>query len=165
MPGPTNLKKRATDLLYLLCNEKDLSKGAAYLDANMIQYRDDRLPVVGAEQFLETWGKAIQAMPDFQIEVKDVIQEGNKVWAYCKISGLPGGVEKNSVDMSIWNEDGSSSKQEMYKGSLSERSDPPEDDNERLFRRPLSKYSPRRLLYHQQSIASRPHTRLKHVKV
>jgi hypothetical protein len=45
-------------------------------------------------------------MPDFKIEVMNAIQEGNKVWLYSRISGLPGGVVKDSVDMTLWSDEG-----------------------------------------------------------
>jgi hypothetical protein len=50
-------------------------------------------------------GQAIQFMPNFKIEVKDAVTEGNKVWLFSKVTGLPGGVFKDSVDMSVWDEE------------------------------------------------------------
>jgi hypothetical protein len=38
--------------------------------------------------------------------VKDAVKEGNKVWLFSKITGLPGGVFKDSVDRSVWDEEG-----------------------------------------------------------
>ncbi len=45
-------------------------------------------------------------MPECKIEVKDAIWQANKVWLYSRIGGLPGGVMKNSVDMTMWSDEG-----------------------------------------------------------
>lgn len=35
-----------------------------------------------------------------------MVQGGNKLWVLGRISGLPGGVVKDSVVMTVWNEKG-----------------------------------------------------------
>ena len=49
---------------------------------------------------------ATEIAPDFHITVRDAVAEGNKVWIFVRIEGLPGGVVKDGVDMTVWSEDG-----------------------------------------------------------
>ena len=105
MPSPRDLKAHAVEFLDR-CKEKNLSKGATYLHKSMTAYHDDNPPVKGAGQFIAGWTKAIQFIPNFKIEVKDAVKDGNKVWLFSKITGLPGGVFKDSVDRSVWGEEG-----------------------------------------------------------
>jgi hypothetical protein len=79
MSAPVDLKARAIEFLDIWCNEKDLSKGIAFLDPSMTAQHDDGPSVKGAEQFMVGWIKAMQFMPDFKIEVMNAIQEDNKV--------------------------------------------------------------------------------------
>ncbi len=44
--------------------------------------------------------------PGFAVEVRDAVCEGNKVWLYVRISGLPGGVVKDGIDMTVWSDEG-----------------------------------------------------------
>jgi len=39
-----------------------------------------------------------------KMEIKEAIQEGISVWVYSWISGLPGGIEKDYVDMGAWDD-------------------------------------------------------------
>jgi hypothetical protein len=35
-----------------------------------------------------------------------MVQDGNTVWVLGRITGLPGGVVKDSVDITLWNDEG-----------------------------------------------------------
>lgn len=67
---------------------------------------------------LAVWKIAFSA--DFHDDIKDMVQEGDKVWVYGRITGMPVGVVKDSVDMMVWNEEG---KMKYYKAVQREVSD------------------------------------------
>lgn len=47
MFGRTDIQKHGANFRCILCNEKDLSKGATYLNTDMAQYYDDKPLAVG----------------------------------------------------------------------------------------------------------------------
>ncbi len=40
------------------------------------------------------------------MDIKEAIQGGNTVWAYSRITGLPGVAVKNFIDISLWDNEG-----------------------------------------------------------
>jgi predicted SnoaL-like aldol condensation-catalyzing enzyme len=70
----------------------------------MVAYHDDMSAVKGADAFVQGWTQLIQYMPALKMEIKEAIQEGISVWVYSRISGLPGGIEKDYVDMGAWDD-------------------------------------------------------------
>lgn len=62
--------------------------------------------VGGAEGFVSLWQKAITLVPNFRVEVVNAVAEGNLVWVLSKATGLPGGREKESVDMMTFDDEG-----------------------------------------------------------
>ena len=106
MAAPKDLKAHAIELLNIWCNEKDIGKGIPYLHPSVTQIHDDEPPIQGADTFVARWKEFLKFVPDFKMDIKDVIQEGNRVWIFSRISGLPDGVVKDSVDMTVFDEDG-----------------------------------------------------------
>ena len=56
---------------------------------------------------LQARKKLSAAVPDFYFELEDTVQEGNNVWVFARIAGLPGGIARDGVDMTEWSEGGS----------------------------------------------------------
>ena len=54
----------------------------------------------------------LEFIPDFKTELIDIIAEvngdrkGGKVWTFSRVTGLPGGQSKDSVDMFKFDENG-----------------------------------------------------------
>jgi predicted SnoaL-like aldol condensation-catalyzing enzyme len=55
MPAPHDLKTRSTEFLNIWCNEKDISKGKAYLHPSIIAYHDDNPAEEGTDALMEGW--------------------------------------------------------------------------------------------------------------
>ena len=55
---------------------------------------------------MEGWTQFIQYLPDFGMEIKEAIQDGNMVWVYSRITGLTGTAVKDSLDMGLWDNEG-----------------------------------------------------------
>lgn len=105
MGASLDLKAHAIAALDEICNKRDFEKATTYLDPDMIQYHDDST-IKGAETFINTFKQILQHVPDFHLKVIDAVVEGNKVWVFSKISGLPNGDVKDSVDMLHFNDEG-----------------------------------------------------------
>ena len=100
-------KTQALTFIDLMCNKRDYEKAATYLSPDMEQYHDDREPIRGSETFLAGFKKmATQIAPGFHIEILDAVAQGQKVWIFVRISGLPNGLVKEGIDMTTWSEDG-----------------------------------------------------------
>ena len=107
MSTKPDLKAAALTLIDLVCNKRDYEKAATYLTPDMEQYHDDRPPLRGAEAFLANFKKmTTEIAPGFSVEVRDAVCEGNKVWLYVRLSGLPGGAVKDGIDMTVWSDEG-----------------------------------------------------------
>ena len=102
-----DLKACARNFIETICNKRDFAAASTCVHFDMIQYHDDRPPIRGADTFLAGFKKMVtEIAPDFHITIKDVVAEGNKVWIFARIEGLPGGVVKDGVDMTVWSDDG-----------------------------------------------------------
>ena len=107
MPKKPDIKATALALIDLMCNKRDFANGATYLSPNMEQYQDDKPPLQGSEAFLANFKTMLTELaPESHVDVLDAVCEGNKVWVYVRISGLPGGMVKEGVDMTVWSEEG-----------------------------------------------------------
>lgn len=98
MPTKPDFKATALTLIDLMCNKRDFAKGATYLLYNMEQYQDDKPPPQGSEAFLANFEKMLtEIASESHVDVLDAIYEGNKVWVYVRISGLPGLIRRFGV--------------------------------------------------------------------
>lgn len=101
-----DLKTPTIEFLNIWCNEKNVEKGLTYLHQDMTAVHDDDAPR-SLDNFIAGWKYIITSLaPEFKYDTKDIMQEGNKVWVYARISGLPNGEVKDTVDMLEWDEKG-----------------------------------------------------------
>jgi hypothetical protein len=83
MSAPQGLKAHAVEFLNIWCNEKVISKGAAY--PSLTAYYD--MPSVkGADTLALGWAQFLRVVPDFKMDIKEVLQDGNKMWVYSRPS-------------------------------------------------------------------------------
>ena len=106
-PTKPDPKHQALTFIEIMCNKRDFDSAATYLTPDMIQYHDDRPPIRGAATFVAGFKRmTTEIAPGFHITVLDAVSEGNKVWAFVRISGLPGGDVKEGIDMTVWSDEG-----------------------------------------------------------
>ncbi|KAF4448022.1 hypothetical protein F53441_8495 [Fusarium austroafricanum] len=113
MSSITELKKIASDFLGALTDAgSDYTNARNLATADISVSHDSYPPAHGIEQFLASWAKARQSMPNFQMKVVDMIAEmgssgaGGRVWVFSNMSGGKGGEERDSIDMMCINADG-----------------------------------------------------------
>jgi hypothetical protein len=104
----TNLQLRATQILELLCNERETESVAPMISPNVIVQHDDSPPVISRATFLDGWQGLMAEVPDFHLEIMEAIVDDRqrKVWVRSEITGLPAGMVKESIDMMTFDEDG-----------------------------------------------------------
>lgn len=106
---PYNLELRATKILTSLANSPsstDLS--TLRISPNIKVEHNDSDPVYSLQQYLSRFSDASSRSPDLHLDVKEacVDEIQRKVWVRSVISGLPGGMVKESVDMLSFDEQG-----------------------------------------------------------
>lgn len=104
----TNLQHRATQILELLCNERDAQSVVPMIAANVVVQHDDNAPVTSAAAFLDGWQRLIANVPNFHLEIREAVVDDRqrKVWVRSEITGLPAGMVKESIDMMTFDEEG-----------------------------------------------------------
>lgn len=108
--GHHDLSERARKILTTLCNTRDLNilTAVPYISEKVHIQHDDKPPVTSRSEFLAGWSNALNYMPDVHIDIKEacVDEVQRKVWVRSEISGLPGGIRKESIDMMTFDRDG-----------------------------------------------------------
>lgn len=108
----TELKSTARTLITAICNDRNLDLAKSHNATSISMTHDDNPPITSVDDFLANWQKLLTFMPDFHLEILDMVAEvgektqGGKVWVFSRIKGLPGGVKKDSVDMMDFDADG-----------------------------------------------------------
>lgn len=66
------------------------------------------LALTSRAQLVRDWCAARLAAPHLRVDIKEacVDETQHKVWVRSEVSGLPGGVRKESIDMMTFSEDG-----------------------------------------------------------
>lgn len=110
MTYATTLKQLFKDMLIDLCNTRDFDSPfiTNHLSPGFAATHADAPPTASCEEFLSKWQKIMTFMPDFFIEIPDIIAKVNeegkkrKMWVLGRMSGLPGGRVQESVEMMEW---------------------------------------------------------------
>lgn len=104
----TNLQFRATQILQLLCNERETESVAPMISQNIVVQHDDSPPITSRMAFLDGWQGLMAEVPNFHLEIQEAIVDDRqrKVWVRSEITGLPAGMVKESIDMMTFDEDG-----------------------------------------------------------
>lgn len=104
----TNLQYRATQILSLLCNERDSKSATLMISPTVIVQHDDDAPVTIRAAFLDGCHDLIAQTPDLHFEIKEAIVDDRqrKVWVRSEITGLAAGMIKESIDMMTFDEEG-----------------------------------------------------------
>ncbi|KIW49030.1 hypothetical protein PV05_10746 [Exophiala xenobiotica] len=115
MSSPSSLSDTYVDLsgtartiLTTLCNSRDFSQLNRYISADVMSQHEDEPPSFSRDAFTQDWAAALHRMPGVQLNIKEacVDELQHKVWVRSEISGLPGGMRKESIDMMTFNEEG-----------------------------------------------------------
>lgn len=106
---PYNLESRATRILTSLANSPsstDLS--SLRISPTVKVEHNDGSPVYSFQTYVSRFSDAVSRSPNFHLDVKEacVDEIQRKVWVRSEISGLPGGVIKESIDMLYFDEQG-----------------------------------------------------------
>ncbi|KAK4499512.1 hypothetical protein PRZ48_010027 [Zasmidium cellare] len=102
---PESLKARGLEILKILCVDKAFDKMPGVLDSNVEAYHDDAPALVGREIFISHFQHILTAVPDMSYEIYDSVAEldkggkGGRVWIFSRLSGLPKGIQKDTIDM------------------------------------------------------------------
>lgn len=98
MTYSTTLKQLSKDVLIDLYNTRDFDSPLItnHLSPVFAATHADAPPTASCEEFLSKWQKILIFMPDFFIEILDIIAKANeegkgKMWVLGRMSGLPGG--------------------------------------------------------------------------
>ncbi|KIV80290.1 hypothetical protein PV11_07803 [Exophiala sideris] len=104
----TDLSETARTILTTLCNTRDFSEVDRYVSEDVSVQHEDETPVASRDAFVRRFSQALEHMPELNIEVKEACVDESqlKVWVRSEITGLPGGVRKESIDMMTFNEEG-----------------------------------------------------------
>ncbi|CRG89197.1 hypothetical protein PISL3812_06233 [Talaromyces islandicus] len=101
-----DLKARAIFFMDLMSNKRGFEEAAQYVHPEVVQ-QNGKKEFRGKETLLANFKAMTTTIaPDFHVDFIDTVRDGNKVWAYVRVSGLPGGVVKDSVDITEWSDDG-----------------------------------------------------------
>ena len=93
-------KQKLLRFYQLFYNEKRFDEGAVLLCAGFVNHHPGAHGV-GRQGMIDDFGRLARTVfPDFHIEAKRVIAEGDFVWTLSRVTGLPGGKRVVSVD--IW---------------------------------------------------------------
>ncbi|MCJ1445683.1 MAG: hypothetical protein MMC23_006188 [Stictis urceolatum] len=107
-----NLKSIARRLLETLCNQRDFDVVRELFAPETSFTHDDLPPTKTRDEYLAMFTGLLKVMPDFHYGINDMVAEldesgkGGRVWVYARISGLPGGEVKDSVDMTRFDDSG-----------------------------------------------------------
>lgn len=104
----TDLSETARTILTRLCNERDFSQVDRYVSADVTIQHDDQTPLVSRDAFIQNLSGMLNHLPEFHVDIKEacVDEQQHKVWVRSELTGLPGGVRKESIDMMTFNEEG-----------------------------------------------------------
>lgn len=103
---PIDLESRATQILTSLANNSTDSSSVLPHISPLIQVEhNDAAPVYSVDSYVSRFsGLGSDVRLDIKEACVDEVQR--KVWVRSEISGFPGGVVKESVDMLFFDEDG-----------------------------------------------------------
>lgn len=104
---PINLESLATQILTSLTstNPQDSSAILSHISPQILVEHNDLPPVSSIDTYISRFSGAGS---DVRLDVKEacVDEVQRKVWVRSEISGFPGGVVKESVDMLFFDEEG-----------------------------------------------------------
>lgn len=103
-----DLSETARTILTTLSNPEDFTPLDRFISTNVVSQHEDEPPVFSRDAFMQDWGDILRRMPGFQLDIKEacVDEQQHKVWVRSEITGLPGGMRKESIDMMTFNDDG-----------------------------------------------------------
>ncbi|KIW16156.1 hypothetical protein PV08_06207 [Exophiala spinifera] len=103
-----DLSARARTILTTLSSARDFTSLNRFISANVTSQHEDEPPIFSRDAFIQDWVDILQRMPGFQLNIKEacVDEQQHKVWVLSEITGLPGGMRKESVDMMTFDDDG-----------------------------------------------------------
>ncbi|KAJ9637490.1 uncharacterized protein PV06_04034 [Exophiala oligosperma] len=103
-----DLSETARTILTTLSNPGDFTSLDRFISANVMSQHEDEPPVFSRDAFMQDWADILRRMPGFQLNIKEacVDEQQHKVWVRSEITGLPGGMRKESIDMMTFDDDG-----------------------------------------------------------
>lgn len=102
---PFDLESRATQILTSLANHSNTSSVLPHISPLIQVEHNDNAPVYSLDSYVSRFsGAGAGVRLDIKEACVDELQR--KVWVRSEISGYPGGVVKESVDMLFFDEDG-----------------------------------------------------------
>lgn len=100
MANEIDSKKTLLEFYRLFYNEKRFEEGAALLNENFVNHHPGAQGK-GRQGMIDDFGHAAKTIfPNFHIEAKRLVAEGDFVWTHSLVTGLPQGGRAVSVD--IW---------------------------------------------------------------
>lgn len=93
-------KRTLLEFYRLFYNEKRFVEGAALLTENFINHHHGA-EGVGRQRMIDNFGHAARTIfPNFHIDTRRLVEEGDFVWTHALLTGLPQQGQALSVD--IW---------------------------------------------------------------
>lgn len=106
---PYDLSSKATKILTLLANSPHAAASVARHISPVIKYEHcDDEPVYSLESYLGRFSDVSVRFPEYHLDVKEacVDEIQRKVWVRSEVTGLPGGIIKERVDMLTFDDQG-----------------------------------------------------------
>ena len=109
---PLTLLSRGLEIFNAICVTKDVKTLIPLLSPGLRAFHDDHPAITSRDDFLAYYSQILTMAPNFKAEVLDHVVQvdeeggGGKVWIFARLSGLPGGGAKESVDMMVIDSEG-----------------------------------------------------------
>ncbi|KAK0647462.1 hypothetical protein DIS24_g7721 [Lasiodiplodia hormozganensis] len=113
MASATALKDLAREMMTTLCNKRDYDSPfiQQHVSPSFCATHLNKPSTSNRDEFITMLSTAMTKMPNFRLDIKDVIAEVDeesgkgKVWVFSRMSGFPDGKVQESVDMMEWQGD------------------------------------------------------------
>jgi predicted SnoaL-like aldol condensation-catalyzing enzyme len=105
MANTIDLKAHCLHFLDLISNKRDIATAEKMIHASCQFIHDDQ-PPKSRDEFLAFWPQMMSNAPKFNVEVRDVVREGNKVWVFSKVTGRMDGTDCDDLHMFEFKDDG-----------------------------------------------------------
>ncbi|KAE8390119.1 hypothetical protein ETB97_009022 [Aspergillus alliaceus] len=100
-----DLKQRAETFLTAIVNKRETASIEDLLHPD-IQFTHNDMPPMSKSAFLEFWPQVLHRSPRFNVQIRDVIAEGLRVWVYSRVEGRFGGGVLDDVHMLLFDDHG-----------------------------------------------------------
>lgn len=99
MSAESENKRTLLEFYRLFYNEKRYAEGAALLTENFINHHHGA-EGTGRQTMIDNFGRAARNFPNFHIDTRRLVEEGDFVWTHALITGLP--QQGRAVSVDIW---------------------------------------------------------------